>query len=166
MAIFNTQYFGGASQAFAWKSPHMTSNNSPEPYKVTAKGFTNSSYGYGEPYGAFDGHHDTGWYHNSSFGTWIEIQFGTDTTLDGVRVRPTSDGNSECIPKSIKVIGIASDESTTELFTLYPQNEIEWTAQKLDTPIKLQGIRLESHSGSYYGTTYYVIGDIEFHSLV
>lgn len=166
MAIFNTQYCGEATQQFGWWSPNMTAANSPAPYKVTAKGFTNSAFGYGEPYKAFDGNFSTGWYHSSSTGTWIQFDFGKDITLDGVRVRPVLDANSSSIPKNIKVVGILPDGTTTELFVLSPPNENVWTGKLIESPIKVQGIRLESQSGSYANTNYYIIGEIEFHSLV
>lgn len=163
MAIFNTRYCGEVEEpVFVWWSPRMTAANSPAPYTVTAKGFNNSAYGYGAPYYAFDDKAATGWYHSSSTGTWIQINFGKDISLDGVSVKPANDSNVRCIPKNIKVIGIVSDGTTIELSTLYPPNEYVWTTGVFDRTIKVQGIRLESNSGSYDGYSNYVIGEIKF----
>lgn len=80
------------SKHFDWFSPHMTSNNTPSPYVVTATSDYNSSGFIFPMWHAFDGNPNTFWHINDADAgkntNYIQLDFGTYVIIDGIRMKP------------------------------------------------------------------------------
>lgn len=87
MAIFNTRYHTEEKpMAFKWWSPHMTSNNSPDPYYTTSSTAYKENNIVREPWYAFDGSFSTFWYGGPEPSSTITFDFGENALVAGIRM--------------------------------------------------------------------------------
>lgn len=103
------EYTKTTDQPLNWWSPHMTSNNTPSPYVVSATENDTSAAINGAPYCLFDGYLSTAWY-NRKQNPSITFDFGTKTLVSGISLTMHSN-YLNFIPTSFDVEG--SDDLNT-----------------------------------------------------
>lgn len=153
-----------------WWSPKMTNVNNPSQYNATAsRQDLSSMYAYGYAWQAFDGDEYTGWYDKASgVNAWLQFESSDPISIKGIRVRPTSDMNDTCMPLKIRIVNVDDSGNETEIGVLNPpfnstSNTIphNWTALEFDSTTVSKRFKFRC-SGSGYGLSYNVIGEIQF----
>lgn len=101
---------GSLSEDITWWSPKMTSNNTPAPYVASASSEyvgNATKYRY-YAFRAFDGikdgsNFDDAWYATVS-NRWIQIDFGTNTAISGVRMYPAQTASAaSAFPRTVTI---------------------------------------------------------------
>lgn len=101
---------GALSEDITWWSPKMTSNNTPAPYVASASSEyvgNATKYRY-YAFRAFDGikdgsNFDDAWYATDS-NRWIQIDFGTNTAISGVRMYPApTASDASTFPRTVTI---------------------------------------------------------------
>lgn len=162
-AVVSDEYVG----EFEWWSPHMTSNNSPAPYAVSASSIASAS---GAGFHAFDGSIGTIWDSgNVSIDQYLIFDYGSNMIVDGIRTFTSTNPNwNNRHPKSISILGSNDNSVWTKITKVSMPNEIEATHVyefMFEKPVKYRYIKILCDKNYYYGDYKVFITDIEFHKL-
>ena len=165
---------GSLSEDITWWSPKMTSNNTPAPYVASASSEyvgNATKYRY-YAFRAFDGikdgsNFDDAWYATVS-NRWIQIDFGTNTAISGVRMYPAQTASAaSAFPRTVTIKtsidgsvwdivfigGVAGYDPTTNFDPM--TIEFEKTVTRF--------VKIECGAG-YSGINQTIIKEIEFKS--
>ncbi len=151
-----------------WYSPLMTSSNTPSPYVVTASSSWVQTGNLQRPYYAFDGNKATWWGANLEPNCWIQIDFGSNKTINGLRIRERLNLFSQ-MPNTMTVYG-SNDGATWETIVQYSDMQKDqvpgdYNAYMFGVSVsyryyRLGGMTTTYGSGNLSGAV--SIGEIEF----
>lgn len=169
MAIFNTIYMGN-TQKEAWQSPAMTGNNTPSPLVASANSEYVSSDGTITYYAyrAFDKNENTSWY-SSKQNSWIQLDFGKQTRVTGVRLLPDSvNFQPSYFPKQITISGSYDGETWTEIVVDNGENystSFGWRIINFGVTTSYRYYKF-NFGPAYNGQTQSIVSEIEFYKEV
>lgn len=133
---------------FVWWSPEMTSDNTPNPYVVTASKWESIGNIGGQPYMLFDNNPNTGWIainENTDLPPlWVAFDFGKSQAIKGISVRGIN-LYSGFQPSTFDLEGSnnGSTWSVIQHFENVPQSLAE-TKLELDKAVKYRHYRLNN----------------------
>lgn len=159
----------GSDVGYEWWSPHMVSNNSPQPYVVSGSAVISGN----DFFRCFDDNKNTFWHSSDQSGSWIAIDFGTKTSVHGVQITPyvlsTNETYTKAIPKLFSVYGSDDGSEWVKVFTNNPSNEVMPTdgtpREYTFTSIRFRHYKIQAESLNWLNNNFFTPAEIKFYRL-
>lgn len=144
------KFQGSTSDSYEWWSPNMTSDNTPEPFVVSATTSISSTHAWY----AFDGNSETSWYNDSAGGypiysdsTSLQLVIGKNVICKGIRIKNVKASN--LTPLFTLQISLDSGKTWIKyitISTLSTPTEDKWYEYYFDGPTTFNAFKFTNMS--------------------